>query len=139
MVAIIIVLILAIRRLQHREVIQALHEVVNEELSSGPTYEAREWLKTNPTSCALAGNRFDSTEEASKFVELLYMTGATKVLVSHILDEEWRIQEEGGPYADTLIVMLPSDAKQRQALFRIAAKEAEDEGSNRKSIMVKPS
>lgn len=128
MIVIIIALILAIRRRsQQIDIVMAATEAVKEELVSRPAHEAREWLKANSNPAALAGNRFDSSEEALAFVESLYAAGATQVLVSGILDEDWRIQREGGPYADTLIVILPTDPKQRAALFRMAAKEAEHE------------
>lgn len=91
-------------------------------------FEAREWLKHNPNSSALAGNRFGTTEDALAFVETLYAAGAVEVYVTAILDEEWRIQQEGGPYADVLIVTLPDDAQKREHLFRIEAEEAADEG-----------
>lgn len=41
--------------------------------------------------------------ESSDFVGRLESTGAT-VVVAGILAEEWRIEKEGGPYADTLYV-----------------------------------
>ena len=73
----------------------------------GPRYEALAWLESNPNPYALAGNRFTSTEDALIFVERLYEYGAVEVLVTGIYDEDWRIEAEGGPYADTLIVRLP--------------------------------
>jgi hypothetical protein len=94
----------------------------------GPRYEAREWLESNPNPYALAGNRFDSTEEALAFVEALYEAGAQQVWVTGIYDEDWRIEAEGGPYADTLIVRLPAKADARRALFKIAGEEAVREG-----------
>ncbi len=127
MAIIVIVLILGVKRQSHRDVTVDATKAVMGELDLGPTFEAREWLKANPNRFAFAGNRFESSEEALAFVESLYSAGAMQVLVSGILDEEWRIKQEGGPYADTLIVSLPSDPRQRAALFRIAAQEAEHE------------
>ena len=89
--------------------------------------EARHWLAHNESRAALAGNRFGSTEAACAFVDQLYDSGAVLVEVANVLAEDWRIAQEGGPYADTLVVTLPTDAAQRHALFRIQAEEAEGE------------
>jgi hypothetical protein len=93
-------------------------------LDPGPRYEARAWLESNPNPCAFAGNRFDSTEEAVAFVEALYQVGAQEVWITGIYDEDWRIEAEGGPHADTLIIRLPGRGADRHALFRIAGEEA---------------
>jgi hypothetical protein len=77
---------------------------------------------------ALAGSRFASTEEAIAFVALLYEHGAVEVLVTGIYDEDWRIESEGGPYADTPIIRLPSDPSLREGLFDLANEEARKEG-----------
>ncbi len=45
-----------------------------------------------------------------------------------LYEEERRIAREGGPYADTLIVELPSDSQNRRELFRISNEESEKEG-----------
>ena len=92
-------------------------------MDGGPAPEARSWLRTNKNACALAGNRFASTQEAVDFVDRLYRLGAVRVTVENILDEEWRLAREGGPYADTLRVQLPHDAQQRQELLAIHAAE----------------
>lgn len=94
----------------------------------GARYEARAWLRSNPILYAFAGNRFDSTAEALVFVGRLYDAGALEVWVTNIYDEAWRIEAEGGPYADTLIVRLPEDQGARQSLFEIANREAQLEG-----------
>lgn len=76
--------------------------------------EAREWLSSNKNPYALAGNRFNGTETALEFVERLYQLGAADVRIGpYIHDEPWRLEEEGGPYADSLVVTLPAQA-QRQ-------------------------
>jgi hypothetical protein len=93
-----------------------------------PRYEAASWLESNPNPHALAGNRFTSTEEALTFVEALYEHGAPEVLVTGIYDEDWRIEAEGGPYADTLIIRLPPEVENRRMLFEIANEEATREG-----------
>ncbi|HJQ78798.1 MAG TPA: SMI1/KNR4 family protein [Lacipirellulaceae bacterium] len=71
---------------------------------AGP--EARRWLRASRNVAALAVNHFGGTENAREFVDELYRLGATKVLVP-----ETSIQkDDGGPYADALVVELPADA-----------------------------
>lgn len=77
------------------------------------------WLENNNNPYAFAGNRFENTDEAIEFVQSLYDVGAAEVLISGIYDEPWRIEDEGGPYADTLIVKLPEDKKQQQDIMKI--------------------
>ena len=91
--------------------------------------EAREWLAENRNPHAFAGNRFVDSREALIFVNLLYELGAVNVWVDHILDEARRIDEQGGPYADTLIVELPQDSATRAKLYELHERElAEREG-----------
>ena len=90
--------------------------------------EARTWLKSNKNPSALATNRFNDTKTALEFVEQLYQAGAVEVIVDNILDEEQRIQEEGGPSADSLIVSLPTDVQKRAKLFEIFNQESKHEG-----------
>lgn len=97
-------------------------------LDPEPRFEARAWLESNPNPYAFAGNRFASTEEALAFVNMLYEAGASEVYVTGIHDEEWRIDAEGGPYADTLIIHLPLDMESRKILFEISNEEAVSEG-----------
>ena len=104
-------------------------------LLSGPVWnvyaenakpEARTWLNENKSRfCALATNRFGDRETAKEFVEKLYKMGAVEVKVDNIMDEKWRIEEEGGPYADTLLVKLPKDSKQRAEIFKLQEKEVD--------------
>ncbi|NJN95587.1 MAG: hypothetical protein HC875_16490 [Anaerolineales bacterium] len=61
-------------------------------------------------------------------MEQLYQVGAVKVYVAGLYEEEWRIAQNGGPYADTLIVDLPADSQKRRDLFRISNEESEKEG-----------
>jgi len=93
---------------------------------TGP--EARDWLKKNKSGCALAGNRFRSTQEALAFVEELYSCGATRIFVPDdaIRDDEVEVRESGGPYADSLVIELP--AGERKKIFEIFEREAEAEG-----------
>lgn len=90
--------------------------------------EAKSWLKNNKNVSALASNRFGDTSNAYKFVEQLYKLGAIKVIVDNIYDEEDRINEEGGPYADSLIIKLPQNQQARQELFKVFKQEHEQQG-----------
>ena len=85
--------------------------------------EAREWLAQNRNPHAFAGNRFVDSREALIFVNLLYELDAVNVWVDHILDEARRIDEQGGPYADTLIVELPQDSAARAKLYELHERE----------------
>lgn len=95
-------------------------------------FEARAWIANNPNAIGapFAGNRF-MRQEALAFVDNLYALGAVRVDVTNIFSETWRIEQEGGPYADTLIVRLPDAATQRAAIFAVAAREASQEGLER--------
>lgn len=81
-------------------------------ISTGPTVEARAWLRGNPSPYAFAANRFGTTERALAFVESLYAAGATQVLV-----HDPGVNSEGLPYADTLLVRFDS-IEGRRALLR---------------------
>jgi len=85
------------------------------------------WLQANTNQSALATNRFGPTKEARKFVEHLFRLGAVQVYVGDPMDEATRINDEGGPYADTLIVELPDNAEVRAKLFQVFADEAKRE------------
>ena len=89
--------------------------------------EALEWLKNNQNLSALATNRFGKTENAIEFVEKLYHLGAVQVSVLGILDEPWRIQSEGGPYASTLHVELPDDKESTEKIKNIYREEFKNE------------
>jgi hypothetical protein len=97
-------------------------------LYEGP--EALEWLKRNSNPAALASNRFNSREEAIAFVESLYAAGADHVVVfkETIMNDQATIQGEGGPYADTLVVTLPSDAGKRRRVVALCSPEVAREG-----------
>jgi hypothetical protein len=76
--------------------------------------EALAWLDANWNPRALAVNRFGITQHARSFVEQLYAAGATEVGIDNITmlpEHSWT------PYADELIVVLPSDENTRQALL----------------------
>jgi hypothetical protein len=85
-------------------------------------HEARQWLSTNKNVSPFAGNRFGLKENAVAFVEQLYDAGAETVYVTGINNEP------GGPYADSIVVVLPSDKDKRKKLFEINRVEAEREG-----------
>jgi hypothetical protein len=93
----------------------------------GQHFEAREWLQGNPNRNAFAGNHFRGSEAALTFVERLYAAGAVAVFVTNVFDEDWRIMQEGGPYADTVIVDLPQDPRQRRAIVDLCNVETEYE------------
>jgi hypothetical protein len=78
-----------------------------------------------------ASNTFGNKSNAIGFVQRLYAWGATKVYVAGIQGEAWRVQEEGGPYADTLFVTLPADPKNYIAIanFILRSHERPDEFS----------
>ncbi|WP_333608738.1 hypothetical protein [Arsukibacterium sp.] len=92
--------------------------------------EAREWLAKNNNPYALAGNRFFGTEDAKTFVESLYALGAVKVQIPRdaIYSDKKRIEEEGGPYADALLVTLPRSQTEIEALFEVFRAEASRQG-----------
>lgn len=96
-------------------------------LGEEKSVEALQWLNNNANPYAFAGNRFDETKDAIAFVEKLYKAGAEEVRVSGIYDEPERIKEEGGAYADTLIVKLPKDKNQRTEIFKIYNDELKNE------------
>ncbi|WP_312471348.1 hypothetical protein [Neobacillus sp.] len=92
------------------------------------TFEALEWLKSNNNPSALASDRFGETANSIKFVEKLYELGALKVNVIDILDEPERIEDEGGPYATSLIVDLPQDQEKRNRIIDFYKIEIEEQG-----------
>lgn len=91
-------------------------------------YEATKWITASGNHASFGSNYFKSREEALKFVRNLYRFGAKAVYAVHILDEPDRIKNEGGPYADSLFVYLPSDRSRRRALFEVEAREAKAQG-----------
>ena len=97
-------------------------------LADEPRIDARAWLLENRNLSALASNRFETTAAALRFVNRLYGAGAESVLVSGIRSEPWRLEAEGGPYASTLVVVLPQESQKREELFRLSNREAAREG-----------
>lgn len=45
-----------------------------------------------------------------------------------IYNDKDRIEKEGGPYADAIVVTMPSSESQKAALFEIFKKEAVSQG-----------
>jgi hypothetical protein len=88
--------------------------------------EALKWLKENNNPCAFAGNRFKETKDAIEFVSKLYSLGAEEIQVTGIFDEPERIEEEGGAYAETLIIKLPEEVERRKKIFKIYEHELEN-------------
>ncbi|WP_382176601.1 hypothetical protein [Hydrogenophaga luteola] len=98
------------------------------ELKAMRKVPALAWLDANKNPYALASNRFGSTANAREFVKELHRLGAAQVFVADPRDDEHTVKQEGGPYADTLIVSLPKEKSARAALFRVFAVEAKREG-----------
>jgi hypothetical protein len=100
----------------------------NEQYYEGP--EALQWLKDNKNPSALASNRFGPTVKAIAFVEKLYEAGAQVVQISEgcIRDDRQTIELEGGPYADGLVVALPTQKAKRKAVLNICTRESMREG-----------
>lgn len=92
--------------------------------------EALQWLKDNKNPSALASNRFGPTVKAIAFVEKLYEAGAQVVQISEgcIRDDPQTIELEGGPYADGLVVALPTQTAKRKAVLNICTRESMREG-----------
>jgi hypothetical protein len=94
----------------------------------GPRYEARSWLRANLNPDPFASNRFESKAAIVAFVDSLYQLGADTVYVLNVSQEPEQVQQEGGPYADALLVRLPSERTARDRLFAVQAREARGEG-----------
>ena len=70
--------------------------------------EVREWLRHNKNDSPFASNIFDR-EEFEECIDDLYKLGIKEILVTDIYDEEDRIASEGGEYAATLLVLIPTN------------------------------
>lgn len=92
--------------------------------------EALAWIRDNPNKSSFASNTL-SKRAAIDFVQRLYALGARSVVVSGIRGEAWRIDDEGGPSADTLFVKLPNNQAQINAIanFVLNASDTPDEFS----------
>lgn len=96
--------------------------------SQGPRYEARAWLASTANPFPFASNRFASKLDAAAFIDSLYAAGADTVFVLNVQGDSAWIAQEGGPYADALLVRLPTSTDARARLFEIGAREARREG-----------
>ena len=94
----------------------------------GPRHEARVWLAGTANPFPLASNRFDTKAAAAAFIDSLYAAGADTVWVLNVAQDSALVADEGGPYADALLVRLPSDRAARSRLFAFGAREARHEG-----------
>lgn len=88
-------------------------------IKRGCANEARGWIATNKNAYPFASNRFKDRHEAVALVDKLYGAGASCVQVSGILAEPRRVAEEGGPYADALLVSGPAS---KHAAFQAVAR-----------------
>lgn len=80
--------------------------------------EARAFLEQHPQG--LDSNKFDRAGKAAAYVEALYRTGAVRVRVDGLRDR--------GQRATGLVVELPGDPAQREALFRMYNTEVAEYG-----------
>ena len=77
--------------------------------------EARKWLaKKTGDKTARSLGRFKRENDAAKFVEALYQTGAVEVIVPDIYRNKARDQ-----FADCLLVQLPRSAAKRKAIREV--------------------
>ena len=77
--------------------------------------EARKWLaKKTGDKTARSLGRFKRENDATKFVEALYQTGAVEVIVPDICRNKARDQ-----FADCLLVQLPTSAAKRKAIREV--------------------
>jgi hypothetical protein len=58
----------------------------------------------------------------------LYAHGADTVYVLNVQQDSAQLAQEGGPYADALLLRLPQDRDGRARLFKINAREPRSEG-----------
>ena len=72
---------------------------------------------------ALASNRFGPTSRAIRFVDELYRAGAVRVVVP-----EEAIDDGIEVYADSLVVIMPSDPEKRRRVRALCDREIRREG-----------
>ncbi len=103
------------------------NRVAMDKLQEGP--DALEWLNGNVNPHPLASNHFRSHTHAVAFVTQLKETGAEAVTIPAgcIHGEAERLREEGGPYADGLVVKLPRDGAVRRRVLALCEREVDDE------------
>ena len=87
------------------------HDRLGMEFLLLPPEEARSWLRGEPGDRGFATNRFWTTARALAFIDALYAAGATEVLVDNI-----RVDSEGIPYADTLLIRFSERGRRAVAV-----------------------
>ena len=92
---------------------------------SGP--EAKRWLESNRNPSAFASNRFGTSQVALEFVVSLYAAGAKHVLIPSDSIRDHMAMEEGGPYADAIVIELDPD-KDSSEVLRLYKEQATGEG-----------
>ena len=93
-----------------------IHEVfVRSLLAQKNRAEVRKWLESEGNAVRSLG-RFKRETDALKFVEALYKTGATEVIVPDIY-----AGKAGYQFADCLLVKLPGIAAKRKAIRKVCA------------------
>lgn len=97
--------------------------------------EALSWLKTNKNEYCFASNKFKDKRQILALVKKLYKLGAVKIEIDNIMDEPERIEDEGGPYADTLLVYLPKNKTERLELKAAMFKTRPDEIGSSKTVL----
>jgi len=96
---------------------------------NGP--EALAWLRDNPNPDSFPAGRFaapdGTSREAARFVERLYSLGAERVVIP-----SWAIRYDSSPvpyelwaYASGVVLVLPAEGLQREALIWTCAREME--------------
>lgn len=105
----------------NRELLSNLHLEVTTADRYKDTY-TMEALKYLELGGILAGNRFENTDEAIKFVKNLYSLGSIEVRVSDV-----ELDKDGAGTAN-LEATLPKDSEQRESLLKILNEESEKEG-----------
>ena len=68
-------------------------------------------------------------QEKKEYFEKIYSEGAESVTISSecIHAEPERIKEEGGPYADGIVVKLPEDTAKRKNILNLCNDELDPE------------
>ena len=79
--------------------------------------EVRAWLATTNCKWPIALNHFSNRLNAERFVEDVYAAGAVRVVAANIAYHD--AAEHGGPYTDTLHVVLPDTAQERIAVIEL--------------------
>jgi hypothetical protein len=95
-----------------KELIEALRAVARIFESREVSIPYKEFFRGNKNRHgAFAGAAFDSTKQALAFMDKLASLGATEIVITNVYDEDWRIKEEGGAYADAVNFKVPDEKK----------------------------